>query len=142
MKFLVVNGPNLNMLGMREPVIYGNKNYHVLCEEIQLFAQKQNVEVEFVQSNHEGVIIDTLHLAQGKFDGIVINPGAFTHYSYAIHDALKSITVPAIEVHISNIHTREEFRHKSVTASACVGQISGLGFFGYCAGIQYFINQK
>lgn len=130
-KILVINGPNLNMLGKREPGIYGAETLENVYEKINGLAKKLGVEVEFFQSNIEGEIINEIHKTYEGYDGIIINPGAFTHYSYAIHDALTSVKTPAIEVHISNIHKREEFRHKSVTAPACIGQICGLGTDGY-----------
>ena len=140
MKFLVINGPNLNMLGIREPGVYGGESYEQLCERLKAYAAARGSEADCFQSNHEGAIIDAIHAANGVFDAIIINPGAFTHYSYAILDALKAVQVPAIEVHISNVHQREEFRHKSVTAPACVGQICGLGFYGYEAAMSYFLT--
>ncbi len=130
-KILIINGPNLNMLGIREPGIYGSGTLETLYEKIRKRAAELNVEVDFFQSNTEGEIINAIHSSMGKFSGIVINPGAYTHYSYAIHDALCSVNISAIEVHISNIHKREEYRHKSVTAPACTGQICGLGTNGY-----------
>lgn len=139
MKIIVINGPNLNMLGKREPTIYGNNT----LEDLENYIKnefKEKLHIEFFQSNYEGAIIDMLHKANDEFDGVVINPGAFTHYSYAIHDAIKSIKTKVVEVHISNIHQREEFRQKSVTASACIGQISGFGFYGYILGINAIIN--
>ena len=141
MKFLVVNGPNLNLLGVREPEIYGKNGYESLVSRIRASAQSMNVEVEIFQSNHEGAIIDKLHGARGSFDGIIINPGAYTHYSYAILDALKAVDIPAVEVHLSNIHKREEFRHTSVTAAGCDGQVCGLGQFGYVAAMGYLIEK-
>lgn len=141
MKFLVVNGPNLNLLGVREPEIYGKNGYETLVSRIRASAQSMNVEVEIFQSNHEGAIIDKLHGARGSFDGIIINPGAYTHYSYAILDALKAVDLPAVEVHLSNIHKREEFRHTSVTAAGCDGQVCGLGQFGYVAAMGYLIEK-
>lgn len=142
MKFLVLNGPNLNLLGQREPGVYGSESYEALCGSLAAFAAAHDSTVECVQSNHEGVIIDAIHAAQGVYDAIIINPGAFTHYSYAILDALKAVSVPAVEVHISNIHQREEFRHKSVTAPGCVGQICGLGLYGYQAAMSYFLEGR
>lgn len=131
MKILVINGVNLNMLGLREPEIYGGETMQDLENKISAYSKSIGVEVDFFQSNFEGEIVEKIHSAMGTYDGAVINPGAFTHYSYAIHDAIKSVNVPFVEVHISNIYGREEFRHKSVTAAACVGQISGFGFKGY-----------
>ena len=141
MKFLVINGPNLNLLGQREPGVYGRDSYDALIQRTNASAASMNVEVEIFQSNHEGEIIDKIQVARGSFDGIVINPGAFTHYSYAILDALKAVDLPAVEVHISNIHQREEFRHHSVTAAGCDGQICGLGHFGYVAAMGYLIEK-
>jgi len=141
MRLLVINGPNLNLLGQREPDVYGNNTYESLVASINNFAAENDFDVDVVQSNSEGAIIDYIHNAPDVCDGIVINPGAYTHYSYAIHDALKSVNVSAIEVHLSNISAREEFRQKSVTAPACVGQISGLGFYGYFAALQWFLLQ-
>lgn len=142
MKFLVINGPNLNLLGKREPGIYGSNTYEALCTRVQDFAASHNSTADCFQSNHEGGIIDAIHAADGVYNAIVMNPGAFTHYSYAILDALKAVDVPAVEVHISNVHQREEFRHKSVTAPACVGQICGLGLFGYEAAMSYFLSRE
>ena len=139
MKIIVINGPNLDMLGKREPTVYGNNT----LEDLENYIRnefKEKIDVEFFQSNYEGAIIDMLHRANDEFDGVVINPGAFTHYSYAIHDAIKSIKTKVVEVHISNVHQREEFRQKSVTAAACIGQISGLGFYGYILGINAILN--
>ena len=137
MKILVINGPNLNLLGIREPGIYGKSGYDALVETITSAGKDMGLEVECFQSNNEGAIIDKIHETLHGYDGIVINPGAYTHYSYAILDALKSVGTPAVEVHISNIHQREEFRHKSVTAAACCGQICGLGQYGYIAALGY-----
>ena len=140
MKALVINGPNLNMLGIREPGIYGSDNYDRLVQICQEAGTAQGFdEIEVFQSNHEGAIIDAIHAAQGNYDAIIMNPGAFTHYSYAILDALKAVRIPCIEVHISNVHQREEFRHRSVTVPACVGQICGLGLYGYEAAMRYFL---
>lgn len=131
MKILVINGPNLNLLGSREPDIYGKQDYAALLSKLDDFAKTHNITIDAFQSNSEGALIDKLHAAAGVYDGIVINPGAYTHYSIAILDALKAIDVPAVEVHLSNIAAREDFRHKSVTAAGCIGQISGLGFDSY-----------
>lgn len=140
-KYLVINGPNLNMLGIREPGIYGSSTLSDLESMIEKKAMELHVGIEFFQSNHEGEIIDKIHSAMNIFDGIIINPGAFTHYSYAIADALASVDLPAVEVHISNIHKREEFRKKSVTAASCKGQIAGLGFYGYICALEALINE-
>lgn len=142
MKFLIINGPNLNLLGQREPGIYGEENYESLCRRLRDFAAGHGAAADCFQSNHEGAIIDAIHAAQGVYDAIVMNPGAFTHYSYALLDALKAVRVPCVEVHISNVHQREEFRHTSVTAPACVGQICGLGLYGYEAAMSYFLLQE
>ena len=135
MKILVINGANMNMLGRREPDIYGKEDYAALCARIYEHAQSRGVAVECFQSNHEGAIIDAIQEADTAFDGIVINPGAYTHYSYAIHDALKAVSIPAVEVHMSDIQKREEFRHLSVTAPACIAQIRGHGFESYSMAI-------
>jgi len=135
MKILVIHGPNLNLLGRREPEIYGSRTLEELDEEIARHAADRGVEVETFQSNHEGEIIDRIQKTPGTFDAIVINPGAYTHTSVAIFDALKGINVPAVEVHISNIHARGETRARSVTAGACVGIISGFSFDSYFLGI-------
>ncbi|TYS68103.1 type II 3-dehydroquinate dehydratase [Sutcliffiella horikoshii] len=142
MRLLVLNGPNLNRLGLREPAVYGSQTLQDLEAQLQAFASKNSCELTCFQSNHEGELIDKLHDAEGQYDGIVINPGAFTHYSYAIRDAIASITVPVMEVHISNIHKREEFRHTSVTAPVTMGQIVGLGFYGYELALLAFLNQN
>lgn len=131
MKFLVINGPNLNMLGIREPDIYGKNTYADLVRLITEHAEKLNVDVECFQSNHEGSIVDKIQEAYGKRDGIIINPGAYTHTSIAILDALKSVGIPAIEVHISDVDSREEFRKISYITSYCIERIAGMGFAGY-----------
>lgn len=140
MKILVLNGPNLNLLGQREPGIYGTDTYTSLCTLVQEHAAARGSQCDCFQSNHEGALIDAIHAAQGMYDAIIFNPGAYTHYSYALHDALKSVGVPCIEVHISNVHQREEFRRRSVTAPACVGQICGLGLLGYVLAMDYFLE--
>ena len=141
MKIMVINGPNINMLGVREPEIYGNKGYSDLEEYIENYAEEKGAEAVVLQSNGEGEIIDFIHHALGTCDAIVINPGAYTHYSYAIYDALEAVKIPTVEVHISNIHKRDEFRHRSVTAPACIGQICGLGFRGYTLAIDYLLEE-
>lgn len=135
-RILVINGPNINMLGIREKSIYGRQDYDSLCDYISSAANRLGVDVELFQSNYEGDIVNAIQQSYGNFDGIVINPAAFTHYSIAILDALKAVNIPAIEVHISNIHQREEFRRHSVTAPACIGQICGLGFAGYALALE------
>jgi len=142
MKFLIINGPNLNLLGRREPGIYGDQSYEALCQMIADHAEKHGSTADFFQSNHEGAIIDAIHEADGVYDAIVINPAAYTHYSYAILDALKAVSVPAYEVHISNIDQRESFRAVSVTAPACVGQLYGHGFAGYLMAMDRFLEGR
>lgn len=142
MKFLIINGPNLNLLGKREPGIYGDQTYEALCKLIRDYAAAHGSTADCYQSNHEGAIIDQIHAADGVYDAIVINPGAYTHYSYAILDALKAVSVPAYEVHISHIDQREPFRAVSVTAPACVGQLYGLGFDGYLRAMDHFLEEK
>lgn len=130
-RLLLINGPNLNRLGKREPHIYGSDTLHDLEQQLIAFAAEHDTELTCFQSNHEGDIIEQIHAAEGAYDGIILNAGAFTHYSYAIRDAIASVTVPVVEVHISNIHAREPFRHVSVIAPVTIGQIVGLGFTGY-----------
>lgn len=132
MRILVLNGPNLNLTGLREPGVYGTASYADLCARLQAEAEKRGVSLDIRQSNHEGELIDFIHEAFfNKVDGIIFNAGAYTHYSYALHDALKAVSLPAVEVHLSNIHAREAFRHVSVIAPACLGQIAGFGPRGY-----------
>lgn len=140
-KILVLNGPNINMLGVREKNIYGQQDYAALCEYIRREAAELSVEVEVAQSNFEGELVTLIQQAYGKFDGIVINPAALTHYSVALLDAIKAVALPTIEVHLSNIHAREEFRHQSVTAAACLGQICGLGFKGYALALRVLAEE-
>lgn len=131
MKILVINGPNINFLGIREKEIYGQMSYEELCSYIKKQAENLNIDVEILHSNVEGEIINIIQNNYDKVDGIIINPGAYTHYSYAIYDCIKSINKPVIEVHLTNIYARDEFRQKSVTAPACVGVISGFKEIGY-----------
>lgn len=131
MKVLLINGPNINMLGIREKDIYGSMSYDKLCSTLDKKAEDLNIDLTIYQSNIEGEIINTIQEAFEIYDGIIINPGAYTHYSIAIYDALKAVNIPTVEVHISNIYAREEFRKKSVTAPACIGQISGFGIDSY-----------
>ena len=142
MKLLILNGPNLNLLGSREPDIYGRESYDALCQQIYRHAEAIGCTAEVFQSNHEGAAIDKIQEAYYKdVDGIVINPGAFTHYSYAVRDALASVaSIPKIEVHISNVHTREEFRHTSVTVTVCNGQVVGLGLKGYLYAMEAIVD--
>lgn len=141
MKIMVLNGPNINFLGIREKEIYGSQNYEEMCQYIKRNIKKE-IELEIYQSNIEGELINLIQKAYfDKFDGIVINPGAYTHTSIALYDAIKSINIPTIEVHISNIHKREDFRHKSFTAAACIGQICGLGSDGYILAIEFLYKK-
>ena len=141
MRILVINGPNINMLGIREPGIYGKNTYADLCELIENYAAEKGVEVKLFQSNHEGSIVDEIQAAYQKFDGIVINPAAYTHTSVAILDALKSVGIPAVEIHISDVTKREDFRQISYAGMACEKSFIGLGFDGYLRGIDYLIER-
>ena len=140
MNILVINGPNINMLGIREPDIYGGDTYEALCELIEDYADKKDIEVELFQSNHEGSIVDKIQEAYGEFDGIVINPAAYTHTSVAILDALKAVAIPAVEVHISDVSKREDFRQVSYVRAACIATIAGHGFYGYLEAIDILIG--
>lgn len=131
MNILVINGPNLNLLGNREPGVYGTDSLSQIQGEIVTLAKELGVGVEFYQSNHEGGIIDALHTAMDESDGVILNAGAYTHYSYAIRDAIAAVKIPVVEVHMSNIHAREEFRHTSVIAPVCRGSILGFGKDSY-----------
>ena len=139
-KIMVINGPNLNMTGICEPEVYGRKTYADLEKYVEDYAENADCEAIVEHSNSEGEIIDFIHYCYGNIDGIIINAGAYTHYSYAIYDAIKSVGIPTIEVHISNLSKREEFRHTSVIAPACIGQISGLGFKSYTLAIDYLLS--
>lgn len=140
-KILVIQGPNLNLLGEREPGIYGSDTFESINNEIVLLGKSFDIECKIFQSNYEGAIIDEIHNARKEFSGIIMNPGAFTHYSYAIRDAISAVKLPCIEVHISNVHAREEFRSKSVIAPVCLGQIAGLGKNGYLLALRAFAEK-
>ena len=139
-RVLVLHGPNINMVGERETSIYGKETFDSINLQILDYATSLGLECQTFQSNSEGEIIDHIHAARQNFDGIVINAGAYTHYSYAIRDAIAAVKIPCIEVHFSNIHSREEFRSKSVIAPACVGQISGFGKYSYLLALQVIQN--
>lgn len=140
MKILVINGPNLNMLGIREPSVYGNSTYNDLCDMINAHCKARNVDVEIYQSNHEGALVDKIQAAFGNADGIVINPAAYTHTSVAILDAMKAVSIPAVEVHISDVSKREDFRQISYVRQACKKTICGHGFDGYIEAIDFLIG--
>ncbi|ACL69370.1 type II 3-dehydroquinate dehydratase [Halothermothrix orenii] len=136
----VIHGPNLNLLGRREPEVYGTKSLENINKEIEKRANNLKIEVDIFQSNHEGEIIDFIHDNYKALSGIIINPGGLTHYSIALRDALAAVRLPVVEVHISNIHKREDFRHRSVIASVAVGQITGLGTEGYLYALEAIVN--
>ena len=140
MKILVINGPNLNLLGQREVDIYGEKTLKDITKNMEETARRENVGLSFFQSNHEGEIVDIIGKSEKEYDAIVINPAAYTHTSVAIRDAISSIRIPVVEVHMSNIYKREEFRHKSITAPSVEGQISGFGEYSYILGLLAAIN--
>lgn len=136
MRVLYLNGPNLNLLGKREPEIYGRETLESIEQQVRVSATREAIDVEFRQSNHEGVLVDWIHQAVGQFDAIVLNAGAYTHTSIALRDALSGTKIPAIEIHLSNVFAREEFRQKSMIAPVCVGTISGFGAESYLLALQ------
>jgi 3-dehydroquinate dehydratase-2 len=140
MKILIINGPNLNLLGKREPGIYGSEDFETFLE--QLKKEFSGIEISYFQSNVEGEIINKLHEAGFSYGGIVLNAGAYTHTSIAISDAIAAIKTPVMEVHISNVYGREEYRHKSIISKNCTGIITGLGFASYTLAVHYFVNLK
>lgn len=142
MKILIINGPNLNFLGQREPEIYGDETLELINSEIKKFGKERDLEIEFFQSNHEGYIIDKLQESYKTIDYLIINPGALTHYGIGIRDAILSTSLKTIEVHLSNVYSREEFRHKSVISDICIGKITGFGSEGYKMALQYLSNLK
>ena len=140
MKILVLNGPNINMLGIREPGVYGSQSYTELLRLLDLWADELGVEMEHYQSNHEGALVDKIQEAYGRFDGIVINPAAYTHTSIAILDALKAVGIPAVEVHISDVKSREDFRQRSYAGLACIHTVMGQGIVGYRQALEFLKN--
>lgn len=141
-KILIINGPNLNLLGKREEDIYGKKSFEELLPDISDLASKNEAEIEYFQSNHEGKIIDKIHESMGNADHIILNPGALTHYSYSLHDAILSVKIPVIEVHISNIFRRDDWRAKSVVSPAAEGIISGFGLDGYMMALEFILKNN
>jgi len=142
MNILIINGPNLNRLGIREPDIYGSKTYDDLCNFIMNLQNIYNVKIEIQQSNLEGILIDLIHYGGDSFDAVILNAGAFTHYSYALYDAIKSISIPVVEVHLTDINNREAFRKISVIRDACITNIMGLGFEGYVEAIKFLLEKS
>ena len=142
MNILILNGPNLNMLGIREPEVYGSQTYQDLENYLRSLEDKYDIKTDIKQSNLEGIMIDILHYANDRFDGVILNAGAFTHYSYALYDAIKSINIPVVEVHLSDINKREEFRKKSVIRDACIASFMGLGFQSYEEGIKELLKGR
>lgn len=142
MKILVLNGPNINFLGIREPGIYGRGTYDDLCAKCREYAVEKGIDVEFYQSNHEGALVDAIQNAYGEFDGIVFNPAAYTHTSIALLDALKAVGIPTVEVHISDVSKREDFRQVSYVRSACVATVAGMGTDGYLKAMDILLGEK
>lgn len=141
MKLLIINGPNINMLGIRQPEIYGSGSYQDLLNTIEKYANENGIDITCFQSNHEGAIVDCIQSAYGNYDGIVINPAAYTHTSIAILDALNAVSLPAVEVHISDVDDREPFRQISFAGMACEKTIKGMGFDGYCQAMEFLKNK-
>lgn len=141
MNILILNGPNINMLGKREPEVYGTKTYQDLEQFLQSFEEKYQISVDIKQSNLEGILIDLLQYGNDRFDGVILNAGAFTHYSYALYDAIKSIQIPVVEVHMSDTNNREAFRKISVIRDACIDTIIGLGFQSYEEGLKVLLKE-
>ena len=143
MKLMLINGVNLNFVGIREKNVYGDKDFESICQDVKKYAESKNVEITLFQSNIEGEIVDALQRAyKENYDGVIINPGAYSHYSIAICDAIKSICIPCVEVHISNVHAREDFRKNCVTATACRAQLCGFGEYGYKMAIDAFLQMN
>ena len=141
MQILVINGPNLNLLGTREPDKYGTETLEQINNNLKTLAQEKNISVEFFQSNIEGEIVNAIQSAKGNYDGIIINPAAYTHTSIAIRDALLAVKIPAVEVHLSNVYSREEFRQTTYTTGVCIGQIAGFGSYGYSLALLAILNK-
>lgn len=140
MKILILNGPNLGLLGRREPDVYGKITLNDIIARVKTKADEMGVEIESLQSNEEGVLVTAIGESHGRFDGLILNPAAYTHTSVALRDALQACSVPCIEVHLSNVYAREEFRHTSLTAAACIGQITGFGWMSYVLGLEAMVE--